>query len=63
MYIARFKGLENLLNSECYSYRVSKKTARFSKIKNILNLLCNDNEGEINKNINFNYFYNRDNNT
>ena len=42
MYIARFKGLENLLHSECYSYRVSKKTARFSKIKNILNLLCSD---------------------
>ena len=35
------------------------KDARFSKIKNILNLLCNDNEGEINENINFNYFSNR----
>ena len=28
-----------------------KKDARFSKIKNILNLLCNDDEGEINENI------------
>ena len=36
-----------------------KKDARFSKIKNILNLLCNDNEGKINENINFDYFSNR----
>ena len=43
-----------------HTYRVSQKRhARFSKIKNIIDLLCNDNEGEINDNINFNYFSNR----
>ena len=29
------------------SYRVSQKDGRFSEIKNILDLLCDDKEGEI----------------
>ena len=41
-------------------YRVSqKKDARFSKIKNIPDLLSDDNEGKLMRNIEFKYFSNR----
>ena len=40
-------------------YRVSKKDARFSKLKNIPNLLSDDRERNIIQNIDFSYFSNR----
>ena len=40
-------------------YRVSKKHARFSKLKNIPNLLSDDKERKIIQNIDFSYFSNR----
>ena len=38
---------------------VSQKVARFSKIKNILDLLSDEKEGKIKENIDFSYFSNR----